>query len=502
MADTIALMRKRVLDMAIRGELVEQRREEETAEAIIEEIKIEKKRLTKSSNISIVPDKDKPFDLPKNWKWINFGDLVHFKIGKTPARGNTAFWDKGIYPWVSIADMNNDRLLNTTKEIISEEAKNIAFKGSISPRGTLIMSFKLTIGKLAILDMDAFHNEAIISIYPNHSESDTVRDYLYYIINALDLLRDTKAAIKGATLNKTSLNEILVPLPPLAEQKRIVSKIEEIFAVIDQIGSKKEEALSIIRNIRQTALQDAIRGVLVEQEENDEPASVLYEKIQAEKEQLVIEKKIKKEKPLLEIDKNEIPFEIPKNWRWTRLGDLGFFKKGPFGSALTKSIFVEDSLESIKVYEQKNAIQSDCTLGEYFITKDYYEEKMASNTVIPGDIIVSCAGTIGKSYIIPDGARLGIINQALMRIRVYTINKQYFRLIFNHVIHTDGAQGKGSAIKNIPPMKVLNNLLVPLPPLAEQERIVEKIDEIMAICDQMEAIFDGSSEVKENFKVV
>lgn len=98
----------------------------------------------------------------------------------------------------------------------------------------------------------------------NHSESDTVRDYLYYIINALDLLRDTKVAIKGATLNKTSLNEILV-LPPLAEQKRIVSKIEEIFAVIDQIGSKKEEALSIVRNIRQTALQDAIRGVLVEQ---------------------------------------------------------------------------------------------------------------------------------------------------------------------------------------------------------------------------------------------
>ena len=142
-------------------------------------------------------------------------------------------------------------------------------------------------GVVAILDMDAFHNEAIISIYPNHSESDTVRDYLYYIINALDLLRDTKAAIKGATLNKTSLNEILVPLPPLAEQKRIVSKIEEIFAVIDQIGTKKEEALSIIRNMRQTALQDAIRGMLVNQDESDEAVSVLSEKIKVEKEQLI-----------------------------------------------------------------------------------------------------------------------------------------------------------------------------------------------------------------------
>lgn len=474
MADTIALMRKRVLNMAIRGELVEQRPEELIVEILKEENKIENGEV--------------PFSIPENWVWSRLGKIaINHDSKRRPVSLKDRIDQEKIYSYYGATgeiDKVENYLFNGLFLLIGEDGGNFFTEKDNS----FIVEGKFWANNhVHVLQFDQ-----LIEIR-----------YMLYFMNSLNFPEmDLITGIAVPKLNQNNLNKILVPLPPLAEQNRIVAKIEKIFAVIDQIGTKKEEALSIIRNIRQTALQDAIRGVLVEQEENDEPASVLYEKIQAEKEQLVIEKKIKKEKPLLEIDRNEIPFEIPKNWRWTRLGDLGFFKKGPFGSALTKSIFVEDSLESIKVYEQKNAIQSDCTLGEYFITKDYYEEKMASNTVMPGDIIVSCAGTIGKSYIIPDGARLGIINQALMRIRVYTINKQYFRLIFNHVIQTDGAQGKGSAIKNIPPMKVLNNLLVPLPPLAEQERIVEKIDEIMAICDQMEVIFDGSSEVKENFKVV
>lgn len=496
MTDTIALMRKRVLDMAIRGELVEQRREEETAEAIIEEIKIEKKRLTKSSNISIVPDKDKPFDLPENWKWINFGDLVHFKIGKTPARGNTAFWDKGIYPWVSLADMNNDRLLNTTKETISEEAKNIAFKGGISPRGTLIMSFKLTIGKLAILDMDAFHNEAIISIYPNHSESDTVRDYLYYIINALDLLRDTKAAIKGATLNKTSLNEILVPLPPLAEQKRIVSKIEEIFAVIDQIGTKKEEALSIIRNMRQTALQDAIRGVLVEQEDTDEPASILYEKIQAEKKRLIKSGEIKKEKTLPEIEANEIPFEIPESWKWVRFNNILDIRDGTHDTPKYHK-------EGIPLITSKNLRSGDIDFTNIkYISEEDHRKISERSKVDNGDILFAMIGTIGNPVLVNTEDEFSIKNVALFKNYPNKNVETKYILYFLKAIKKQLKEEASGAVQSFLSLTYLRKLLIPLPPIAEQERIVEKIDEIMAICDQMEAIFDGSSEVKENFKVV
>lgn len=493
MTHTVELMRKRVLDMAIRGELVEQQSEEGDAKNLINSINEEKERLIsekvlrKTNLLDAITEEEIPFSIPEKWSWIRLGEISYnYDSKRKPVSLKDRVDQDKIYPYYG-----------ATGEI--DQVENYLFDGLYLLIGEDGGNF-FTSKDNAFLVQGKFwaNNHVHVLQYLDL----TLTQYMKHFMNALDL--PEMGLINGIAvpkLNQTNLNNIIVPLPPLAEQKRIVAKIEDIFAVIDQIGTKKEEALSIIRNMRQTAIKDAIMGVLVEQDETDEPASELYEKIKNEKEKLVKEKKIKKEKPLPEIEENETPFEIPKSWRWTRLGDLGFFKKGPFGSALTKSIFVEDSLESIKVYEQKNAIQSDCTLGEYFITKDYYEEKMVSNTVMPGDIIVSCAGTIGKSYIIPDGARLGIINQALMRIRVYTINKQYFRLIFNHVIQTDGAQGKGSAIKNIPPMKVLNNLLVPLPPLAEQERIVEKINEIMAICDQMEAIFDGTSEVNEALEI-
>lgn len=490
MADTIALMRKRVLDMAIRGELVNQLPEEDSADTLIGEIILEKKRRKKGVNISVVTDEEKPFDLPKNWRWIKFGDLVHFQIGKTPARGNKIFWDNGVYPWVSIADMNNGEILNNTKETVSEEAKNIVFKGGISPRGTLIMSFKLTIGKLAILDMDAFHNEAIISIYPNHDESDTIRDYLFYIINGLDLLRDTKAAIKGATLNKTSLNEILVPLPPLSEQKRIVAKIEEIFAVIDQIGTKKEEALSIIQNMRQTALQDAIMGVLVEQSETEEPASVLSEKIKKEKEQLVKEKKVKKEKPLPEIEESEVPLELPIKWEWIRLGDatnfIDYRGKTP-----------QKTDSGIRLLTAKNVKKGYVSLyPEEFIREDDYEGWMTRGIPNSGDVLFTTEAPLGNVSTVNLDEKFALAQRLICLQPYHGLNSKFLSYalqggkvrdyIFDKATGTTVTGIKAKELKKVP---------LPLPPLAEQLRIVDKLDEIMEICDQMEAILNGSSEM-------
>ena len=235
------------------------------------------------------------------------------------------------------------------------------------------------------------------------------------------------------------------------------------------------------RQLKNAILQEAIQGRLVPQDPNDEPASVLLERIRKEKQQLVKEGKLKKkdleEKPISE---DEIPFEIPESWEWVRWGMLGEYKKGPFGSSLTKSMFVPQSDEAVKVYEQKNAIQKDYTLGDYFISKEKYET-MTGFTVRPGDIIVSCAGTIGETYLLPPEAPIGIINQALMRAKLHLdsiipfwlLHFQYILLIENRL------KGSGSAIKNIPPFEVLKAMPVPLPPLAEQKRIVAKIEELL-----------------------
>ncbi|MCI6343305.1 MAG: restriction endonuclease subunit S [Campylobacter sp.] len=178
------------------------------------------------------------------------------------------------------------------------------------------------------------------------------------------------------------------------------------------------------------------------------------------------------------------PFEIPNSWAWVKLGDLGEYKKGPFGSSLTKSIFVPKSANSIKVYEQKNAIQKNFELGDYFITKEYFLEKMQGFIVKPNDIIISCAGTIGEVYRIPKEAPQGIINQALMRVRLNDLTIfEWFIVAFNFVITANSHQAKGTAIKNIPPFYILKSLYIPLPPKDEQERIVKKIDELFSQID-------------------
>ena len=178
------------------------------------------------------------------------------------------------------------------------------------------------------------------------------------------------------------------------------------------------------------------------------------------------------------------PFKIPNSWAWVKLGDLGEYKKGPFGSSLTKSMFVPKSENSIKVYEQKNAIQKNFELGDYFITKEYFLEKMQGFIVKPNDIIISCAGTIGEVYRIPKKAPQGIINQALMRVRLNDLTIfEWFIVAFNFVITANSHQAKGTAIKNIPPFYILKSLYIPLPPLDEQERIVKKIDELFSQID-------------------
>ena len=252
------------------------------------------------------------------------------------------------------------------------------------------------------------------------------------------------------------------------------------------------------KQLKNSILQWATQGKLVPQDPNDEPASVLLEKIRAEKARLIKEGKIKKDKKesiiyrgednsyyekfangkVVCIDE-EIPYKLPFGWTWCRLNELGIYRKGPFGSSLTKSMFVPKSKHSIKVYEQKNAIQKDYRLGEYYISKDKFSE-MQSFVTHPSDIIVSCAGTIGETYFLPQDAPIGIINQALMRVRLYNLDiVDYWQLFFAYILLIEkDMKGAGSAIKNIPSFEYLKGILVPLPPLQEQKRIIEKYNKV------------------------
>ena len=246
------LLKKSILQEAIQGKLVSQVAEEGTAQELLEEIRQEKQRLVKEGKLkkSALTDfviykgddnkyyeqvgngnvditEEIPFDLPDSWAWVRFGQYVRMSIGKTPPRGETKYWTNGKYPWVSISDMSDYGAITTTKESVSEYAKSLF--GEISPVGTLIMSFKLTVGRTSLLNTSAYHNEAIISIYPFGDKNYQARNYLFHILPIISNLGDFKDAIKGKTLNSKSLNNLLLPLPPLNEQGRIVAMIELLF---------------------------------------------------------------------------------------------------------------------------------------------------------------------------------------------------------------------------------------------------------------------------------
>ena len=246
-------LKKSILQEAIQGKLVPQLAEEGTAQELLEQIKTEKQKLVKEGKLKKSALNDSaifrgddnkyyeqigencnditdeiPFDLPYNWCWCRFSNIASMTIGKTPARGEQAYWINGKYNWVSISDMVDGGSIFTTKEKVSDLAVKEVFSAPISEKGCLLMSFKLSIGKTSILDIDAYHNEAIITIRPVIDKEYAMRNYLFKILPLIANLGESKDAIKGKTLNSKSLSNLLIPLPTLLEQKRIVEKIIQL----------------------------------------------------------------------------------------------------------------------------------------------------------------------------------------------------------------------------------------------------------------------------------
>ena len=242
-------LRKSILQYAMQGKLVPQDATDEPVEVLLEKIREEKQRLFKEGKLkkkdlqeSIVYQGDdnsyyekkskellqleKIPSIPLTWKYLRFHQIANYYMGKTPPRSISTFWGNDI-PWVSIADMVSDGVIYSTKEALSNTFKaNIQEK--ISPPNTLLMSFKLTVGKVSLLGIEAAHNEAIISIFPYVDTNEIMKMYLFKFLPEIVKYGDSKDAIKGKTLNSKSINALLIPLPPLEEQKRIVDRIEKL----------------------------------------------------------------------------------------------------------------------------------------------------------------------------------------------------------------------------------------------------------------------------------
>ena len=513
---TAQQLKNSILQMAVQGKLVPQDPNDEPASVLLERIRAEKERLIKEKKIKReknpsvifkgadntpyetigeeVRSLDTPFDIPESWEWIRFKDLVDYSMGKTPPRKETEYWSNGTLPWVSIADLVADGTVTGTKECVNSFAAENTFKGKISKAGTLLMSFKLTVGKVSILGIDAFHNEAIISIYPFVDPDKITTMFLFATLPLLSQSGDTKSAIKGNTLNSDSLDALLIPLPPIMEQKRIIDKLHELTTPLLDYGVAEQKVTDLNANfpeaLKKSILQEAVQGKLVPQDPSDEPAEALLERIRAEKQRLIKEGKIKKDKHESVIFRrdnshyekldgvercidDELPFEIPENWCWAQLGSISSYAetKQKINAANADSDIWGLDLEDI----EKG--------GRLIVRKTVGERKAIGDKTVfsKGDILYSkLRPYLLKILVAPE---CGICTPEIVPFQMYGGIVSEYIVNFLRSPYVDNLINSITYGVKMPRVgtETMTTLFVPVPPLAEQHRIVQRIEELLPL---------------------
>ena len=473
-----------ILQYAIQGKLVEQRAEEGTGEELYWQIQAEKqqliqeKKIKKEKPLAEISEDEIPFDIPESWKWVKVGEIGSWGAGATPPRTNPAYYG-GTIPWLKTGDLN-DGLINEIPEFITDLALE---KTSVrlNPVGSVLMAmYGATIGKLGILEISATTNQACCACIPYNGIHNR---YLFYYL--MSMRRTYISMAEGGAqpnISKEKIVNSLFPLPPLAEQKRIVAKIEELLPLVDRYATSYEKLEQLNakfpEDMKKSILQYAIQGNLVEQRPEEGTGEELYRQIQAEKQRLIAEKKIKKEKPLAEISEDEIPFDIPESWKWVKVGNVGSWSSGATPSR-TNPAYYGGTIPWLKTGDLNDGFIKEIP---EFIT-DLALEKTSVRLNPVGSVLMAMYGaTIGKLGILDISATT---NQACCACIPYEgIHNKYLFYYLMSMRRSYIGMAEGGAQPNISKEKIVNSL-IPIPPLAEQKRIVAKIEELLPLCERL-----------------
>ncbi len=383
------------------------------------------------------------YPIPDNWKWVEMDTLVFMRSGFPFDSGKFSTEHEGRRPLIRIRDVVRGETATFTDENCPDEY--IVHSGDV----LIGMDGDFNVAKWK--SDDALLNQRVC--YICSSSNALLNDYLfYYLPDPLKKINDATPSVTVKHLSTKTLGKTSIPLPPIAEQQRIVERIESLFAKLDEAKEKAQAVVDSFEDRRTMILHKAFSGEL----------TALWRRAHCVSEE---------------------------SWRLLTLNDVADYKKGPFGSSITKAMFVPKGEHTYKVYEQGNAIRKTLDYGHYYINEQKYNE-LKGFAIQAGDIIISCAGTIGEVFKLPEECEAGVINQALMRVRLHpNIEERFFSYFFGEVIKGDVIdQANGTAIKNIPPFKVMKAMEIRLPSLAEQKAIVDLLDEMLRKEEQAQEI--------------
>ena len=479
-------LKNAILQEAIDGRLVPQDPNDEPASVLLDKIRKEKAKLVKEGKLKKkdlieipISEDEIPFEIPESWEWCRIGDLFIHASGKQQSSNNKRIGT--LQKYITTSNLYwGYFVLDTLKEMYFSDEELVtcsAQKGDL-----LVCEGGAGYGRSAIWDKDydiCLQNH-VHRLRPIIKGTCEYVYYLIYLLKESNRLASVGTAMPGLSANR--LKELYVPLPPLAEQKRIVAKIEELLPKVDEYG-KAQESLDKLNEelpekLKKSILQEAIESRLVPQDPNDEPASVLLDKIRKEKEQLVKEGKLKK-KDLIEtpITDDEIPFEIPESWEWVRIGEIFNHSSGKQLSSSNIEGTLHNYITTSNLYWGR--FELDNLKSMY-----YKDSELEKCTAKQGDLLVCEGGDIGRSAIWPYDYDICLQNH-VHRLRPY--DSRYTEFVFYIMwFYKDIGLigGKGIGIQGLS-ASALKSIIIPLPPLAEQKRIVAKIEEVFKEIDKL-----------------
>ena len=483
-------LKNSILQLAVQGKLVPQCKEDEPASELMKHISAEKAKLgIKEKSLADITNDEIPFDIPENWAWAHLCDFcVEYFSGKSPV------YSKEKNSFIIIGQAANQQgEIDYSQAKYSQKDFWDGMEKKYFLRKNDVLLNTLGHGTLGRSGIVKDINMPVLTdghLFVFRTLNDITSIFLYYFLQYKrpEIEQSANGSTNQTFLSLTKTGKWLLPIPPLAEQKRIVAKIEELMPLVEEYG-KAEEQLTKLNaefpdKLRKSILQQAVQGKLTERDPADEPASELLKRIKKEKEALMKSGKIKKEKPLPEITEDEKPFDIPDTWEWVRLSDICNISDGTHQTPT----YVEHgipfiSAQNVKPYRFLPENHRDVSYEDYLeYNKNISPEK--------GDILMARVGAgIGEAAIIDQDFEFSIyVSLTLIKCYSKEFDMMYLLHVLNSPIGRKLAEkktlGKGASQGNLN-LIFIREFVLPIPPLAEQKRIVKRVEELLALCNEL-----------------
>ena len=486
-------LRESVLQAAIEGKLTVQLSTDSSTSILLSEITqtkkelLSNKKIAKDSSCKITPydtDNIEAIEIPSSWKWIKLGEIcTKIGAGSTPSGGSKVYVSTGI-KFLREQNIHNKRLCYDGIAYITNETNAAMANSQVQAQDILLNITGASIGRNSLIPDDfdiANVNQHVLIIRLVNVE---LRHYVHWCLCSPFIFNQMLSGQKGDKpgLSATRVSNFLLPIPPIEEQRRIVMRIEELMQKIDGY-EKTEQQLTVLKNkfpsdMREAILQSALQGKLTEQLETDSSVDELLELIFTEKENLILAGKIKKEKPLPAITNKDVPFDIPVSWRWERWGNLA----NSIQYGYNAPAIPQGDIRMVRISDIQDNIVDWSTVPYCQIS----EKEIPAYLLAENDLLFArTGGTVGKSYLVTNMTEQAVYAGYLIRSNYNKkLCPQYLKYFMESPLYW--SQLRNGTTQTAQPNcngKTLSKMMIPIPPIEEQQRIVKQLDILLPLCD-------------------